>query len=57
MQAKDGDKKGIQMVKIKHIEKLSDNTSESPAMLTSLSRLIHVHRALLLGLSPSTCRI
>lgn len=39
------------MVKTKHIEKLSDNTSESLAMLTSLSRLINVYSALLLGLS------
>lgn len=47
MQAGNGEKEGIQMVKTKRIEKLSDNTSEYLPMLTSLSRLIHVYSALL----------
>lgn len=53
MQAENGEKERIQivLVKTKHIEKLSDNTSESLPMQTSLSTLIHVYSALLLGLS------
>lgn len=51
MQAGNGEEEGIQMMKTKRTEKLSDNTSESLPMLTSLSRLIPVCSALLIGLS------